>query len=185
MRIRTTGIVHWVIRKHKSSNLWRIIGIVISFILSNILVSHFSSITFPFQLETSIMMFGYVEIGVLTKEVISNNIRFIREKRILTGLIIGFMLIIGIVLCRYNGFTDVATYIFGRSVSFYLLESIILSMVVIATAVVIGNSSILTYLGTHTLPILLMHKFPILFFQVVIPFSKNALLITGGGTVTL
>ena len=31
----------------------------------------------------------------------------------------------------------------------------------------------LVYIGKHTLPILLMHKFPILFFQVIFPWTKQ------------
>lgn len=67
-----------------------------------------------------------------------------------------------------NGFAQVKALAFGRSI-FYLIATSILGIIaVVIFSVLAENTRWLQYIGQNTLPILLMHKFPILFFQMII-----------------
>lgn len=71
-------------------------------------------------------------------------------------------------------FTDFRQGIFGGYLRFYFV-SFCLSVAAILLGQIIGHNILLQYIGKRTLPILLMHKFPVLFFQQICPVVRDLL----------
>lgn len=171
---------HDLINQKKQRKI-RVIGIAVSLCSSFVIGTWLKFMKLPFQLETAILMFSYVEMGILAKHYLDKNVDK-HVKKALLGIVAVCLLGIGILISIFNGYTDVATSIFGKSIALYMLGSLLLSFSIIIFSQMINTNKILELLGRNTLPILLMHKFPILFFQVFVPVTKEYLLEDGGGT---
>lgn len=99
----------------------------------------------------------------------------IKKLNIFVRIIIGIVLIsTGAVSGLFNPEAGYLGNYYGNIAIFYLSAfSTILGIIMLCT--VVPPIKILTWCGARTLTILLLHKFPILAFQKVIPFTKSYL----------
>lgn len=154
----------------------RIVVTCISMLIAAVVNTYFKSVKLPFQMETAILMFSYAEIGILIKGILASA----ADKTLRNIFCVIVMGATGISISYINGYTDAATSIYGRSIILYILGSMALSYSVLLISVITKENKVLEFVGKNTLPILLMHKFPVLFFQVLCPGTKDWLSVSGG-----
>lgn len=161
-----------IINKKKEKFIYRLIFIFLCMILEGIYSSLFHNIYLPFQFETAILAAGYMEIGIILKNI--NIYQKCKQSPILVGIIVVSGFCLGICISNYNRFCDVRKMMFGRSYLLYIISTLVVLPVILWISMIV-HSSVLMYLGKHTIPVLTMHKFPIIIFQVVIPFTREIL----------
>lgn len=127
----------------------------------------------PFGFESAISMIGFFELGILAREKQLFQ-RSMIKVRWSDGLLLNYIMCI-ILLSYYNGWTSVRTLIFGNFALLFVITSIIGILSITNIAKRFDNSKMLILLGQNTMPVLLMHKFPILFFQSILPVTKTFL----------
>ena len=82
---------------------------------------------------------------------------------------------IGISAAEVNGIAEVRSYHYGKYPILFLIAACAMTWAVCLISNKIKCNTILEQVGRISFPILLMHKFPILFFQSVLPVTKNLL----------
>ncbi len=112
----------------------------------------------PFQLETVIFMMPFTLSGMLIHKFIEK----IKKVKLFYGII---LIIIGFITSVFwNQHVDYVSSSYGSLSIFYLSAAVSISGWAIACTKIDWN--VPSYIGRNTLPILLMHKFPIVFFQI-------------------
>ena len=118
----------------------------------------------PFQAECSISMLAWMELALLMKPYVGS------EKLKLCGTykIIGALLALGVAIYLgiKNEIVDIRINYYGNYV-LYLFVACVFIILLLSVAKTINRNKVLEYIGKNTMPILLFHKFPILFFQSV------------------
>ena len=117
----------------------------------------------PFHLESSVFLMPFFLAGACLRRSGMDIERFSFKKIIPAA----FLLLSGALIalffnCRVNYFLSS----YGKLPVFYL--SAFLSVSAIALLAPHIKSRLLSYVGKNTMPILLMHKFPVVFFQIVL-----------------
>ena len=79
-------------------------------------------------------------------------------------------------LVKMNWLADIRLMKFGNNLILYLLASIVNSSALIALSIVIGEFTVLEYIGRNTMKVLVMHKFPVLFFQALVPITSRIII---------
>lgn len=123
----------------------------------------------PFGLESAFFVFAFFQIGVIINQRgLTTQIAITgKNKAVMVAIIIALFVAIGFI-SAYNGFAQVKALAFGRSIFCLIATSILGIIAVVIFSMLAENTRWLQYIGQNTLPILLMHKFPILFFQMII-----------------
>ena len=138
----------------------------------------FISIKLPFAFETAIFMLFFFECGVLSRKyqlMYRMRERLCGNKIKCAGLILlGLCLLV--TTSYFNGFAQVRTLQFGKSYLLYIIGALCGIAMTVIVSNLIENSRVLSYIGENSMKILLMHKFPILFFQSIFPPTKKLLL---------
>ncbi len=160
------------VRKWK--NMGRIMAIVV-FATIGLLLPVCGDYKLPFQFESGVYMISFVEIGFFMKE------RRIIERiwawgKINVFLTIALMIFLSIVLIKINGFAEIREYNYGKYPVLFLMYSCMLSVVLMILSYKLKDCTVFSEIGRISFSILLLHKFPIVFFQSVVPFSKKILL---------
>lgn len=157
--------VKWISEKCRNKSKMLLIVGVLTTVLSvlNDQALHFYGL--PFHFETTVFMLPFFVMGLLCK-----------ERNLLPesghALIGSVCICISYVLAVYaNSSVDYVTSSYGNICIFYLTAGI--SIVGFASIAKILRSKALYYLGNNSLPILLMHKFPIVALQIVFSTSIN------------
>ena len=154
-------------------------------VLSNVLSVQFNDIMLPFQFETAFLMASFTELALLLKN--SDAWLFLKKQKN-KSYIVGFVIavFVGVLISLLNGSANAQLQLYGKSMCQYFASSIFLGGGMMALSFLITKSVKLTkvfsYIGRHTMGILLMHKFPVLLFQTIIPYSNN-LLVNKSSTV--
>ena len=164
-------IEHLLLRQVKSEKRARI-GICMLFAFIGVEMKQSIDIKFPFQFESAVLMVAFVELGLIFKKykIIEN---FSGHQ---LSLLISFMLLlVGIIAAESNGIAEVRSYNYGKYPVLFLVAACAMTWVVCLIFYKIKGNTILEQVGRISFPILLMHKFPILFFQSVLPATKNLL----------
>lgn len=123
----------------------------------------------PFELETALSMAFFFGLGILLRSV--NFDKWKTKKICSKGVLIIFLIlsfILTILLALYNGTTDTRTDSFGNP-WIYTINAFLASLSIIIGSYLINRNKVMEYIGNRTLAILVMHKFPIMFFKMVIP----------------
>lgn len=133
----------------------------------------YKQIYLPLQTEGALSMLIWIYIGIylkpyLVKDTIEFNFKW-------TAISI-VLLVLGLTVGLINGSISVMSDQYGSNPLFYFIAAFSLSLVTIIISKMININKILEYIGRSTLFILLWHKFPILFFQKVIPGFNNILI---------
>ena len=130
----------------------------------------------PFGAEVAIPMSGFVELGILLKK---TEGLLSRRAAGAVGLV---LLLAGFFLSLRNGDVSVVSLNFGGSIALYYVTALVcivgtmlLSQAVCASATLGPVRRNFVFCGAHTLAILCMHKFPVLLFQLVVPYTKQLL----------
>ena len=127
------------------------------------------------KVDVAIIMLCFFAVAVLVKPLLAQQITLL-----VSFVLAVLFLLIGGVLAFQNSTVGYLSNSYGNVWIFYsssictILGFSYLSIVISRLNIQIINK-ILTYVGQRTLPILLMHKFPILFFQVLFPYTKQPL----------
>ena len=156
--------------------------IVIVLVLCGFILSAYR-IYLPFLLEAAMSMTVFTYLGIVVrenKEYIKKSkiYRYLTNRKYITMLIILIILIISYLLSNYNETVSIMHDRYGN----YLIYFIV-SIAMIGIIMLISNKidqiwkkqKIISYIGQNTLIILLLHKFPILFFQKLCPIIKDVL----------
>lgn len=128
-----------------------------------------TDIKFPFQFESAVLMAAFVELGLIFKECkIVERV----NKDDLYILVCALLLGTGLFFSKINGVAEVRSSNYGKYPILFVITACAMTGFVVLISYKIGGNFILEKLGQSSLPILLMHKFPILFFQSVLPKTK-------------
>lgn len=158
----------------KSIKNKRSILLLILLVLSYVVSLNSSYIYLPLQLETGLIFILYIEIGICLKNVLIKKDDINKNKYVLLSLI---GILSGCILSYLNGSADLRIMTFGNSYFMYILVSLIFSISLNLLFIVLDNKlKLLSLVGRNSLSIMCMHKFPVMFFQIIIPITKNILL---------
>lgn len=147
---------------------------IISYVFTIVLARMDFAIRLPFSTEVAIYMFPLFGFGLVIKNTLvrrgdithHNYTRF--RLAILSLLLFTIAITLGAATIR----TGLRQVIFNGYLRFSAV-TILECIAILLLAKLMEKNKILRYMGKRTLPILLMHKFPILFFQALVPFTKN------------
>lgn len=138
------------------------IGLLCSYYLS------FNKIILPFSIETAFSMLFFFEIGILLRNKIE-DIRKIKKTYMCFFSIL--FLIIGVIVQHINYDTvSVATGEYGN-IYLAIIASATLCISFILLSFII-KSKVINKIGKNTMTILIIHKYPILIFQTLVPLTK-------------
>lgn len=181
MQLFIINILENIINNNKYKQIIRVLFVIALTILGYILSA--MKIYLPLQLEAAMCMMIFTYLGILIKE---NKERLKASKlcKILTSkryLYVVF-LIVTIGLCSllvYNNETiSVMQDKYGNYVMYFVVSILMIINIMIISKIINKiwkKQNIISYIGQNTLIILLLHKFPILFFQYICPLIKNIL----------
>lgn len=172
-----TLIIVWMIeftkRKYaKCESIKFRISVCLLFLIAGIVMRMSIDIKFPFQLESAILMVAFVEWGIIFRE--NKIVEHICESGF-SIFVECALLLIGVFTVNINGVAGVRTYNYGKYPLIFCISASTLTLFMALISYRIRNNSILEKMGQISFPILLMHKFPILFFQSVLPLTKELL----------
>lgn len=123
-----------------------------------------TNLMLPFQAECSISMLAWMELALLMKPYVSSEkLKLCGTHKIMVALL---ALCIAIYLGIKNEIVDIRINYYGNYV-LYLFVAFVFIALLLSAAKTINSNKVLEYIGKNTMPILLFHKFPILFFQSV------------------
>ena len=171
----------------KSSEKFRWIFLLFAWGIGIALNDDGTSYYLPFHLESAIFLSGFFEFGIILATVEAKNglIEKIKAQKIDNWVLLAFALIcVGFLACDFNGTTDIRIHRFGNFPVCLILSSLTFSLVMLIASIKFEGIKWLSYVGRSSLAIMLMHKFPILFFQEIVPvvkvFLKNTNSFLGG-----
>lgn len=149
--------------EYKQTNNLYLGSVLAFFVLLSLINYYFLHINgLPFQLETLVYMMPFTLAGALVHKCAGK----IQKVKIIYGVV--FVIVGFITNVFLNPHIDHVSYessIYGCLPIFYISAVFSISgWIIVCTNV---NWNIFSYIGRNTLPILLMHKFPIIFFQVI------------------
>ena len=169
-------LVYLLEKRIANQDLYRFISILGLFCLNKIASDFFANIYLPFHIETAIGMTGFFELGIwLRRYYIYISSELENVSVIKCGALFLLLQSIGIwcIIGNNNVRVDVRIDHYGNYL-LYVLGAVSLSMAVFLLSNKL-HSRKMQYVGQHTLGILLMHKFPVVFFQTMIPAGQIVL----------
>lgn len=128
----------------------------------------------PLGFEAAFFMVCFVEIGILLKNSALSQANTILYDRYYI-LIISACILVTALISFVNGFAQVRNYDFGKSIFLFIISSVLGSIATLLISMWINSCCFLEIIGRNSLFILLFHKFPIIFFQSVLPVTKELL----------
>lgn len=156
---RTDGSKHQCIR----------LGIVIVCWMSGICLNTLFSAYLPWHLESALFLVGFSELGILL------HLWGVGTKKQLPVWSICILMALGMAASVFNGWTDVRAHVFGKYPVLLVVTSVCFSLAIFGASCKIRQCPWLAYLGIHSISILVMHKFPIMFFKELIPGVQEIL----------
>ena len=168
-------VVVYVIERSMQYNVGgaavRLLVIIVSFV-AGVLFETNVDVRLPMQMESGIFMIGFVEIGVILSKCDFSE----QVKKISAFMLISIgLLVIGSLVSHINGFAEVRTYYYGKNGFLFIITSVTMSMAFLLIAMLFENSKIWKVIGVNSMVVLLLHKFPIVFFQSICPGVKSLL----------
>lgn len=161
----------------------RIILMLFSLVFTWFVATRFRDLKLPFGIETAVFMVSFFELGIIIREndYVNMICKLVNNRVQLLFLALVFLALV-IPLCYINGMAQVRIMILGKNIGLFLMSSLCGIIGVVLLSVFFQESNAMVYLGRNTMPILLMHKFPVLFFQSIMPGTK--LLLKNGDTLS-
>lgn len=170
-----------IITKRKNKKNIRIFIIMLCSVLGYILA--FYKIYLPLQLEAALCMIIFTYIGIFIKgnkdKILKNKIiNKIKNNKLATLILFIISIIISIILVKNNITISVMQDKYGNYLIYFIAATFLIADTMIISKFIDGlvkKQKLLSYIGQNTLFILLLHKFPILFFQELCPIINNIL----------
>lgn len=134
-----------------------------------IILNTVCSVYLPWHLESAVFLVGFSELGLVLRR------RGMGTERDLPVLWILILTAIGIAASMLNGWTDIRTHTLGHHPVLLVVTAVCFSCAVFGASAKLGRCRWLSYVGSHSMSILVMHKFPILFFRELIPGVQELL----------
>ena len=163
----------YLLAKNRGGRKIRIAVIAFSLFLG-VIWNKASDFVLPFHLEASLGMIAFTEMGIMFRDCrIDKQI----EKTcvgVKTAVII-ICIIAGVFFSSINGWAQVLRCTYGKYPGLYIVTSVLLITAVTVFTVSVGKNFVFEELGKQSMCILLMHKFPVLAFQRIIPVTKGLL----------
>ena len=161
----------------KENNISLRIVLVLALWLSGILINTRFSVYLPFHIESALFLTGFSELGyILSRYKLLKQVKHsCKSTRGLLVLCACFGLIIGITASYFNGWTDIRTHLFGQFPVLLVVTSVAFSLITALVSVLIRKCQWLEYIGIHSMAILVMHKFPVMFFKMLVPGVQETL----------
>lgn len=175
MSIITYGIIRWLNSKtnviRKAYMLFGISAVSIAFLY---LIEAFTAIKFlPWKMDTAVYMLPLFILGYAFEEY--GWFKTIFDFCILKKVIIAIVLICcGAIIGLLNGESNYLGNYYDNVFLMYI-SSALSTVGYCIVASMLKNIPAFIYCGQNTLGILLMHKFPILFFQKIVPVTRSLL----------
>lgn len=154
----------------RKNNIYIVTGGFLIFGILNQYVLHWYGL--PFNLENAWMMSFYFSIGLLLRQSKTYRKEAVFEWK--TALAGAACIGVGAFVALQNSHIAYSWSLYGNYVLF-LISSLLGCAGWILLAKQIPKNKILTWTGEGTLAILVMHKFPIVFFQTIVPVAREAL----------
>ena len=175
------NIIENIIKNNKSKQKIRVLIIVVTVIIGFILCNF--KIYLPLQFEAALCMTIFTYLGIFLKEnktkIENNNLyKHLISKKIVTVLFIFVTIILSCILDNCNTTVSVMHDKYGNYLLFFAVSIVMIINVLLISELIdkiFKKQKIISYIGQSTLLILLLHKFPILFFQEICPIIKNVL----------
>lgn len=124
----------------------------------------FFNVRLPFHLESSSFLAGFMMLGmIIMKSNVCQKLEKI-DSNYLMIIAISFVLF-GCLISYLNGFAEIRIYEYGKNGFLFVLSSILLSISIILLSMIIKDNKAIEKIGRDSLSILLMHKYPILVFE--------------------
>lgn len=170
-----------VIRESKHRTLFRCLAILASIAANIMYCTFWQEIMLPLSLEITIPMFGFVELGVVAISFLRKHGEdtFIGLKYLVCSIL---LLAVGAFINGVNSDISVLAMIFGHSFLLYYVSAFLCCVGILLLSIQLGSKQVppaiqngLSYIGRRTMAILVMHKFPILAFQTMVPYVRNIL----------
>lgn len=149
----------------------RILFIAISWCVG-MLVNTKMDVYLPLHLESALFLVGFIEFGFLMRMLCEGGFREKQAVSVALGIKVVTLIAlpaIGVAASNFNGWTDISTHTFGNAPWALIISSLSFSLAVLIGSGLLGKCGWLEYLGKHSVSILVMHKFSILFFRELIP----------------
>lgn len=150
----------------QKKQFFRCVVIVICIFFAG-LYSYFPHYKIPFAIDKAVALFPFIYSGyIVRKREGANEAGKKQCFSAITFLLFG--LIIGIAL---NSQLDYRNLILGNPIFFYI-SAVACVIGICGICKCLRANKVLSYVGKNTMPILVLHKFPILFFQAICPYVK-------------
>lgn len=167
-------VVEIMILKNEKRQLWRRIIAMVAFWGLGILINTIGQVYLPLHLESAVYLCGFFELGIIVQ---SYGLVQIEEKLRNTPIaysicILLFCILLGCGIGLVNGVCEVRGHKFGMHPGLFLSSALIFSTAFVIISVWLKNCNALRIIGTESLSIMLLHKFPVVFFQKIPPFSR-------------
>jgi len=155
---------------NKKDNKIIIINLFISLIIA-VLTYNFDVLTnMPFALETVIYLMPFFILGMLFNNIFK-NIKWDKKTCLLIiSIVLAF---IGTIIILYQDNIDYVSDQYRNYFLFFISATLISFSIMIFSRIFENNLTILSVVGEKSLTILLFHKFPLLLFQHIIPFTRD------------
>lgn len=175
------NIIENIIKDKRNKQKIRLLVVIISVLLGSVLSE--LKIYLPLQLEAAMCMSIFTYLGIFVKEnkekIKDNKLcQYVKNRKIVMFAFIIITIIISCFLVHYNETLSVMQDKYGNYAIYIIVSTIMIINVMLISNVidkVWSKQKIISYIGQSTLMILLLHKFPILFFQELCPIIKDLL----------
>ena len=161
----------WIFRS-KDDLKWNITVFLLSVLVAFILYGKIRLPNLPFGLETAIYMFPFFALG---KAIGSVKDEFTRKSILVKIAVTVGCLAVGTFMTIGNGQVSYNADSYGtHGFGYFLVMAIMLCVGFVSLAMCFPNGvTPINYVGRNTVGIMVMHKFPILFFVGLFPISKK------------
>lgn len=171
MAVMAYGIINLVNKQENSIvRIWVLTVIAIVCGVALYVTEKFTKVKFlPWKLDAAVFMFPFFIVGYMSVEYGWID-RLLKLRGSLKAVAAVFLLGIGAVLGLMNGEANYLGNYYGNIPVTYL-AAFATCIGIFFLSMLIPDIKMLTYVGRNTLAILLMHKFPVLLFQIAVPFT--------------
>jgi fucose 4-O-acetylase-like acetyltransferase len=157
--------------KHREILRW--VFVALSFLGAFLFGVCFRSARLPFGLEAGLFVYPFMEMGIVVrrKEWDTKCAYWVKNHKPVSAIFFLLLMAATVGVCILNdegGFVQVKSLQFGNSFFLYLLASVLMVAAILILAMLFGRARAIAYAGKNSLTIFLFHKFPILFFQVLV-----------------
>lgn len=164
-------LAFWIF-KRKDNLKWNAAVLVVSVLIAFIFCEEIKLPNLPFGLETAIYMFPFFALGKVIGNVrveLAKKSIWVKVAVAIGDLAVGTFMTIGNGQVSYNA-DSYGTHGFG----YFFVMATMLCIGFVSLAMCFPNGVIpINYVGRNTIGIMVMHKFPILFFVGLFPISKK------------